>query len=261
MRTATFSAQTLATLLRRQTISEMSELQQALGTTARRTVFRKLAELPYHSSYSHRGRYYTLDELVEFDEHGLGSFDGVWFSAHGTLLDTAEARVTQGEVGYTVGELDQLLHVGTKDALRRLTRQGRLHRLRMGRSRVYFSVDAGQRRLQRQARQLLASRPDAAGALPTSATLPDEMRRAIVLFFSILDEQQRRLYAGLESMKVGHGGDRRIADLLGLDAGTVGRGRHQLLDQDIEVERTRRVGGGRKTTEKKRRKSSNASKH
>ena len=28
------------------------------------TVFRKLSELEYRTSYSHRGRYYTLDELA-----------------------------------------------------------------------------------------------------------------------------------------------------------------------------------------------------
>ena len=54
--------------------------------------------------------------------------------------------------------------------------------------------------------------------------MPDELRAAIILFYSLLDERQRRLYAALESLKIGHGGDRRIAELLGLDAGTVARG-------------------------------------
>jgi hypothetical protein len=91
--------------------------------------------------------------------------------------------------------------------------------------------------------------------------MPDEMRAAIVLFFSLLDEKQRRLYAGLESLKTGRGGDAQIADLLGLQIGTVARGRQDLLQQDVEVERVRRAGGGRKALEKKRRKSSSASKN
>jgi len=37
------------------------------------------------------------------------------------------------------------------------------------------------------------------------------------LFVSLLDEKQRRLFAGLESLQFGHGGDSWIADLLGLD--------------------------------------------
>jgi hypothetical protein len=48
--------------------------------------------------------------------------------------------------------------------------------------------------------------------------------------------------------------------LLGLDAGTVARGRRELLAQDVEVDRVRRAGAGRKPVEKKRRKSSSVSK-
>ena len=51
--------------------------------------------------------------------------------------------------------------------------------------------------------------------------LPDELRAALVLFASLLDERQRRLFAGLESLKCGWGGDTRIAALLGLDVTTV----------------------------------------
>jgi len=81
---------------------------------------------------------------------------------------------------------------------------------------------------------------------------PDEMRAAIILFYSLLDEQQRRLYAGLESMKLGHGGDSVLAEFLGLDPHTVARGRRQLLDRDVAVGRTRQSGAGRKAVEKKR---------
>ena len=67
----------------------------------------------------------------------------------------------------------------------------------------------------------------------------------------MLDEQQRRLYAGLESLKLGRGGDRGLADFLDLDPHTVARGRQQLLAQDVEVDRARKAGGGRKPVEKK----------
>ena len=53
---------------------------------------------------------------------------------------------------------------------------------------------------------------------------------------------------------MGHGGDRRMAALLGLDAGTVAKGRQQLVSRDVELDRVRRQGGGRKPVEKKRRK-------
>ena len=85
---------------------------------------------------------------------------------------------------------------------------------------------------------------------------PPELKAAILLFYSSLDEQQRRLYAGLESLKLGRGGDTQLAEFLELDPHTVARGRQQLLAQDVEVERARKAGGGRKRVEKKRPKSS-----
>jgi hypothetical protein len=74
----------------------------------------------------------------------------------------------------------------------------------------------------------------------------------MVLFYGLLDEKQRRLCAGLESAKLGYGGDAKVAGFFGIDPHTVARGRQQLLEQDFEVERIRRSGGGRKAVEKKR---------
>jgi hypothetical protein len=73
-----------------------------------------------------------------------------------------------------------------------------------------------------------------------------------VLFFRLLDEQQRRLYAGLEAHKLGHGGDRRIADFLGIGVHTVARGRQDLFTNQVQRQGVRQKGGGRKLVEKKR---------
>jgi len=50
----------------------------------------------------------------------------------------------------------------------------------------------------------------------------------------------------LGAFKTGRGGGARIAELLGLDVGTAARGRRELLERDVEVERVRKAGGGRK---------------
>jgi hypothetical protein len=47
------------------------------------------------------------------------------------------------------------------------------------------------------------------------------------------------LFAGLESIKLGHGGDSILAEFLGLMP-TPLRGRQQLLDQNVSTGRTRR---------------------
>ena len=71
----------------------------------------------------------------------------------------------------------------------------------------------------------------------------------------MLDERQRRMYAGLESLKLGYGGDTHIASLLGMDPHTVARGRKELISGKLSDDRIREKGGGRLPKEKKRPKS------
>ena len=114
MRPSVFSASVLLRFLRRHRIATLPQLKQLLGTEADITVFRKLKELSYRTSYSHRGSFYTLDEIAAFDERGLWSFDSVWFSRHGTLVATAEVCVTQSPAGYFASELEGILHLPVK---------------------------------------------------------------------------------------------------------------------------------------------------
>ena len=246
MRPTVFSASLLLRFLRRNRIATLPQLKRLLGTEANITVFRKLKELSYRTSYSHRGSFYTLDEIAAFAEHGLWSFDSVWFSRHGTLVATAEVCVTQAPAGYFASELKDILHVPVKEPLLRLFEQDRIARQTVSGLYLYCASNPRTRQQQLQARQVLLE--SAAAASPGSSS--DELRAAIVLFASVLDEKQRRLYAGLESLQLG--GDRQIADLLHLDPHTVAKGRRQLLEQDVEVGRVRAVGGGRKRVEKKR---------
>jgi len=252
MRPTHFFPENIANLLREQKIASLPELMMALGTDARRTVFRKLKELAYRTSYSHRGRYYTLDEIAQFDELGLWSCRDVWFSVYGTLLSTAAAMVEQAQSGFYADELDNLLHVGTKDALLKLVREARLAREKVGGKFLYCAAGSRRGREQLLARKALLADPWVTGSLPESEMMLDELRAAIVLFFSLLDEKQRRLYAGLEALRTGRGGDSRIAELLGLHPRTVAQGRRELLEHDVEVERVRRAGGGRKPVEEER---------
>jgi hypothetical protein len=251
MRPEKFTANQLAKLLRAKKIATLPELKEALGTSSKMTVFRKLQELGYYTSYSNGGRYYTLSSIAKFDELGLWSFQSVWFSKHGTLVATTEAFVESAEAGYFASELDEILHVTVKDALLQLVNEGRLFREKLGGNYLYCSAKASVRRKQIQARHIYQSNvmpPPGIGG----SVVSDELKAGIVLFFCSLDEQQRRLYAGLESMKLGHGGDVKMAELLGIDVSTVARGRKELLEQDVETERVRKAGGGRHPMEKKR---------
>ena len=156
--------------------------------------------------------------------------------------------------------MDNLLAVGTQDPLRKLVGNGRLTRHKLAGQFLYCAADRAHQAHQLRARRLLLATPGLVRPLPEADLMPEELRAAIVLFASLLDERQRRLFAGLEALKCGWGGDRRIARLLGIDPSTVAAGRRQLVERDIEIDRVRRAGGGRPRTEKKRRKSSPTSK-
>jgi len=195
------------------------------------------------------GRYYTLDELAHFDALGW-SFRQVFFSRYGTLVATLEEVVGAAEADHNVTEAEAVLQVGTKDALVSLVREGRLTREKVAGRFIYLSTDVPTRRAQFQARAIYDAKAGTLGLGAGLRVVPDELKAAIVLFSSLLDEQQRRLYAGLEPLKVGHGGDTQVAELLGIDPGTVARGRQELLSGDISVGRVRRAGGGRPSAKK-----------
>lgn len=226
----------LLNVFHRQHVTTLPELKAALGTEVDLTVFRKLATMDYTTSYSHRGAYYTLNSIARYDAQGLWSYQDVHFSRHGTLLETAAELAGRAPAGYFTEELEAVVHVPAKDALRQLVARGRLQRRPCPDRYLYGAAERARWQEQWAARQ----------------TQADELPAAIALFYGLLDEQQRRLYAGLESLQHGHGGDRRMAGLLGLDVATVARGRRELLTAEVLRERTRRAGGGRKSVEKKR---------
>jgi hypothetical protein len=242
MNTERYSANKLVSLLRDQQVATMPQLKRALGTDVTYTVLRKLAPLGYRSSYSRGGTYYTLDVIAQYDDLGLWSCRGIHFSRRGTLLNTVEALVTESAAGYQVPELEAVVHVAVKDALRQLAQAGRLFRREWEGRYLYCAVDRTRRQQQWAARQA----QQAAG---------DDLQAAKALFYSLLDEQQRRLYAGLESLQWGYGGQQRTALRFGLDVDTVARGERELRTGQVLRERVRHKGGGRPAVEKKRPKS------
>jgi len=200
--------------------------------------------------------HYTLPEIVQFNEQGLWSCQGVQFSKQGSLLNTIEHHVDHCEAGYFEFELQSLLHVGIRVAVLKLVKDKRVYRPKVCGRYLYCSSRMKKRNRQCSERKKQQAIADSALEPMNSEVLFQEGKSLVELFVSLLDEKQRRIYAGLESIKLGYGGDKKIAQLFGLDMHTVAKGRQELWSGKIETDRVRRVGGGRKMLEKKRRKSS-----
>ena len=239
MNKAKYSIQAIEKFLKHHKIATFDQLKAALGNPARCTVFRKLANLEYLSSYSHRGKYYTLRSIARFNALGLWDYRSVWFSRFGNLLDTTETLVKSSEAGYTATELKEVLHVKTKHALTQLVRSCRIQREPFESVYVYLSREDHIADQQRKARKSHLKNSFASVVIVNPDLAVEEAKATILLFCSMLDERQRRLYAGLESLKLGHGGDAHIASLLGMDPHTVERGRKELMSGELIHDRVR----------------------
>lgn len=243
MRTTQYYAQTLEALFNQEKVLTLDAMKKALGTTVKMTVFRKLRSLAYRASYSHAGKYYTLDEIAEYDQHGLWNYRQIYFSKYGSLLNTIDALVSASEAGYFAHELRELVQVRVHGPLLQLTTSRHLRRESLAPGYLYLCPQAWKSQLKRRKQMLEATTSgDAASA---------EIQQALYTFMATLNEKQRRLYAGFESMKSGHGGDVLISRQTGLNVKTIARGRRELASQQITVDRVRQVGGGAKALEKK----------
>ncbi len=147
------SQQALRSLFRKRRVANLDGLFGVLDTQSRMSVFRRLRELGYLSSYTHTGRYYTLADIPKFDEHGLWRHEAIGFSRFGTLKATVVHRVEHAEAGCMRGELEALLRVRVFSTLHRLTGAGELGREMIDGTYLYVSTEAERARHQLSARR------------------------------------------------------------------------------------------------------------
>jgi hypothetical protein len=165
-------------------------------------------------------------------------------------MATAKNFTENSEAGYFRHELENVLMVGMKETLLKLVYRKQLFRERIQGVYLYCSQNASIRKKQIAVRRALLEEAEI-GRLVLDEKMPaEEVKAALLLFSSLLDEKQLRLFAGMESLKLGRGGDRMIADLLGVDPHTVAKGRQQLIERDFDIQRIRKTGAGRKSVKK-----------
>ncbi len=231
-------------------IVTLDEIKKHLNSNVTMTIMRKLNDLSYLSSYSHKGKYYTLGTVPQFSDQGLWSYNFVYFSKYDTLKNTCYQFVNNSQSGYTTQDMDKMLNVSTRLSLLNLYKEEKIFRAKFGNTFVYFS---GNKQLKKQ--QIIIRESQYANTVFTidklsTQIITNELKVAILLFYCILDEKQKRLYAGLESLKIGHGGDTLISNLLSIDPDTVSKGRKELINGDFEKDRVRKQGAGRPEVKK-----------
>jgi hypothetical protein len=236
MRVSQYSVSQLEKEFERQIILDMKTMKSIMGTDVDMTIHRILKQLSYVSSYSHAGKYYSLNRLAKFDPQGLWHFDDIHFSNTGTLKKTILELLNKSKNGYTAKELEEVLKVFPHNVLLALTQNNKVVRDQTENNFVYFSPDKFSNQLNCRKGNL---------SQKTSA-----FSDCLNLFLQGLNEKQLRLYAGLESIQIGYGGDKAISEKLGVNVKTVAKGREELLTKNIDFARIRNLGAGRPSLKK-----------
>jgi hypothetical protein len=244
MRTISLPKVRLEEVIERQKMATMAQLKEALGSQLSMTVYRKLNELGYLSSCSHSGRYYTLLHIPEFDRLGLWFHESVLFSSHGTLFETISSIVVEAEAGYSALEIEKLLNIKPNEVLLKLIKNNCITRKKMDGSYIYFSTCENDRLKQELCRNKFNRDQEPDNTV--SGKSMSEIKASVILFYCTLNEKQKRLYAGLESLKLGRSGNKAISEFLGVNIKTVAKGKKELLSDSVNEGTIRTPGGGRK---------------
>jgi hypothetical protein len=129
-------------------IARLVDLFNLLHTKSRMSVFRRLRELQYLSSYTHSGSYYSIKNILDFNSSGLWYFNEVGFSKFGNLKETLIHIIDDSDSGFTHEELEKKLHVRVHNTLLDLVKSNKISREKADGKYAYFSIQASKSKKQ-----------------------------------------------------------------------------------------------------------------
>ena len=107
-----------------------------------RSVQRLLKKLGYYSSFTHNGKWYTLEYIPEFDENGLWFYQGIGFSKWRNLTATILYLVENSVKGLTANELSSILSSSCPPILNKIHNASKINRVKTSRGFVYISMNS-----------------------------------------------------------------------------------------------------------------------
>jgi hypothetical protein len=131
----------LENFIKSRRVVEMRDLFEAVESTSRMTVFRRLSGVEYLCSYTHAGRYYTLFDIARFDSDGIWFYDDIGFSQNGSLKKTVAYLVDNGDGGKFHSDLQRQLRVRVHNVLLDLVRSKQIKRTKFEGQFLYLSSD------------------------------------------------------------------------------------------------------------------------
>ena len=143
-------------LLRKRRVVTMSDLCEVIGSSSRMTVFRRLRQIEYVTSYTHAGRYYTLYDIARFDSDGIWFYDDIGFSQKGSLKNTVIYLVDGSDAGKFHFDLERQLRVRVHNVLLDLVKSKQIERIKFDGQYLYLNSDKEQSTKQIEQRDKLS---------------------------------------------------------------------------------------------------------
>jgi len=173
------SKKSLVKLFQKHSVVDIKQLSKILNTSSRMSILRRLRMVGYHSSYSHKGAYYTLTDIPRFDKQGLWFFHSIGFSRANTLKATIIELVERSDAGCTHREIEALLHIRVHNTLLGLVRAQSIARKHINKQFIYCSSDQ-QKTVDQTTKRMKLFTTETESRVPLSETIIIEVLIEIV---------------------------------------------------------------------------------
>ena len=154
----------------------ISDLSHWLGRSLP-TCRRRLKKWHAHTSYNHNGRYYTLPEVISFNEYNIWHYQGISFSKHGNLKQTVVSLIMSSSSGLSATELGNILQMNPHSFLPQFQGEPELYREKIGGFFIWFAANKEVQEKQKQSRMSPQS--------PDLLTMPSD-REAVMILVDLL---------------------------------------------------------------------------
>jgi hypothetical protein len=122
------------------TRSALNDLSTSLNYSNRST-HRLLKSIGYYSSFTHNGKWYTLESIPVFDHNGLWFHQSFGFSLYRDLNTTINHLIDSSSAGLTATYLSTTLSTQCPPILNRLYKTNKIDRVKINRGYIYLSID------------------------------------------------------------------------------------------------------------------------
>jgi len=165
-------------------VIKIKQITEELGCSSW-TLFNKLKDHKYYTSYNFNRQYITLKEIPNFNSNGLWEYQGVRFSKWENVEETIFHIINESRIGLSPGEISNILQIGTHNQLHKCIKKGTVIRKRYGKNQIYYSGEEEIRNRQVKTRETEALKIESIKLKPLSYKTIIDILLVIVKYHEI----------------------------------------------------------------------------